>query len=88
MKVYRDIIDDDYLLTVKHYNHNSKNKIYYFLKEIKHYENYLKYLNYIFRIKKKLQYYEVLIHNYCIRKHIEIYDKWNKIVYKKLNKCS
>jgi hypothetical protein len=88
MKVYRDIIDDDYLLVVKQYNHNSKNKNYYFLKEIKNYENYLKYLNYIFRIKKKLQYYEMLIHNYCIRKHIELYDKWNKIVYKKLNKSS
>jgi hypothetical protein len=48
MKVYRDIIDDDYLFVVKQYNHNSKNKNYYFLKEIKNYENYLKYLNYIF----------------------------------------
>jgi hypothetical protein len=82
MKVYRNIIDDDYLLIVKQYNQNRDNKRYKFLNEINNYENYLKYLNYIFRIKKKLQYHEILIHNYCIKKHIEIYDKWNKIVYK------
>tara|TARA_B110000444_G_C18717016_1_gene536566 strand:- start:39 stop:305 length:267 start_codon:yes stop_codon:yes gene_type:complete len=88
MKIYREIIDDDYLLIVKNYNNNKNNKNYSFLKEIKNYENYLKYLNYIFRIKKKYKYYEILIHNYCNRKYIEIYDKWNKLVYKKLNKYS
>lgn len=88
MKVYIDIIDDDYLLVIKQYNNCKDNIRYKFLNEIKNYENHLKYLNYVFKIKKKLQYYEMLIHNYCIRKHIELYDKWNKIVYKKLNKSS
>lgn len=84
MKVYRDIIDDDYLLVVKQYNHNKDNIRYKFLNEIKKYENHLKYLNYIFRIKKKLQDYEMLIYNYCIRKQIELYNKWNKILNKSL----
>lgn len=78
------IIDDDYLLIVKQYNQTYKNKDYYFLKEVKNYENYLKYLNYIFRIKKKLQYYEILIHNYCIKRYIQICDKWNKLVKKSI----
>lgn len=88
MKVYRNIIDDDYLLIIKNYNNNKNNKYYSFLNDIKNYENNLIYINNIFNIKRKLQYNEILIHNYCIRKYIQIYDKWNKIVYKKLNKSS
>lgn len=86
MKVYRNIIDDDYLLIIKEYNQNSDNKRYKFLNEINNYENSLIYINNIFNIKRKLQYYEILIHNYCIRKYINIYKKWNKIFYKTLNK--
>lgn len=84
MKVYKEIIDDEYLLIVKEYNNNNKN--YSFLNDIKNYENSLIYINNIFNIKRKLQYYEILIHNYCIRKYIDIYKKWNKIFYKTLNK--
>ena len=82
MKVYREMIEDNYLLIVKNYN----NKNYSFLNDIKNYENSLIYINNIFNIKRKLQYYEILIHNYCIRKYIDIYKKWNKIFYKTLNK--
>ena len=78
MKVYREIIDDDYLLIVKNYNKNNKN--YYFLNDIKNYENNSIYINNIFNIKRKLQYYEILIHNYCIRKYIDIYKKWEIIL--------
>jgi len=84
MDINIDIINDDYLLIVKQYNQTYKNIDYYFLNEIKNYENYLKYLNYIFRIKKKLQYYEILIHNYCIKRYIKICDKWNKLVKKSI----
>jgi hypothetical protein len=82
MKVYREIIEDDYLLIIKNYNNNKNNKNYSFLKEIKNYENYLKYLNYIFRIKKKYKYYEILIHNYSMKKYIDIYKKWGIILVK------
>lgn len=80
MKVYREIVDDDYLLIVKNYNNNKNNKNYSFLNDIKNYENNLININKIFNIKKKLQYYETLIHNYCIRKYIDIYKKWEKIL--------
>tara|TARA_B000000477_G_scaffold121274_1_gene123713 strand:- start:31615 stop:31884 length:270 start_codon:yes stop_codon:yes gene_type:complete len=89
MKVYTEIINDDYLLIIKNYNNNNNNnKNYYFLNDVNNYENSLIYINNIFKIKKKLQYYEILIHNYCIRKYIKIYDKWKNLFYKKLNKCS
>lgn len=78
MKVYIEIIDDDYLLIIKNYNKNNKN--YYFLNDIKNYENNSIYINNIFNIKRKLQYYEILIHNYCIRKYIDIYKKWERIL--------
>lgn len=55
MKVYREIVDDDYLLIVKNYN----NKNYSFLNDIKNYENNLININKIFNIKK----------NYNIMKH-------------------
>lgn len=80
MKVYREIIDDDYLLIVKNYNNKKNNKNYSFLNDIKNYENNLININKIFNIKKKLQYYETLIHNYCIKKYIDIYKKWERIL--------
>tara|TARA_Y100000389_G_scaffold44021_1_gene38752 strand:- start:4485 stop:4751 length:267 start_codon:yes stop_codon:yes gene_type:complete len=80
MKVYREIIDDNYLLIIKNYNNNKNNKNYYFLNDIKNYENNSIYINNIFNIKRKLQYYEILIHNYCIRKYIDIYKKWEIIL--------
>lgn len=80
MTVYREIVTDDYLLIVKDYNNNKNNKNYYFLNDIKNYENNLININKIFDIKKKLQYYETLIHNYCIRKYIDIYKKWERIL--------
>lgn len=86
LKIYKNIINDDYLLIIKQYNHNKNNKKYNFLNYIKNFENYLKYLNFIFIIKRKFKHYEILIHNYCIRKYIDIYNKWNKLIYKKLNK--
>tara|TARA_B110000259_G_C14028473_1_gene405647 strand:- start:41 stop:301 length:261 start_codon:yes stop_codon:yes gene_type:complete len=82
MKVYEDIIDDNYLLIVKNYNNNKNNINYSFLNDVKYYENYLIYLNNIYNIKKKLQYYEILIHNYSIRKYINIYKNWERIILK------
>jgi hypothetical protein len=80
MKVYEDIIDDNYILIVKNYNKNNIN--YSFLNDVKYYENYLIYLNNIYNIKRKLQYYEILIHNYSIRKYINIYKNWERIILK------
>ena len=82
MKVYEDIIDDNYLLIVKNYNNNKNNINYFFLNDVKYYENYLIYLNNIYNIKRKLQYYEILIHNYSIRKYINIYKNWERIILK------
>lgn len=82
MKVYEDIIDDNYLLIVKNYNNNKNNINYSFLNDVKYYENYLIYLNNIYNIKRKLQYYEILIHNYSIRKYINIYKNWERIILK------
>ena len=82
MKVYKDIIDDNYLLIVKNYNNNKNNINYSFLNDVKYYENYLIYLNNIYNIKRKLQYYEILIHNYSIRKYINIYKNWERIILK------
>jgi hypothetical protein len=82
MRVYVDIIDDDYLLIVKNYNKNKNNINYFFLNDVKNYENYLIYLNNIYKIKRKLQYYEILIHNYSIRKYINIYKNWERIILK------
>lgn len=78
MKVYREMIEDNYLLIVKNYN----NKNYSFLNNIKNYENNLIYINNIFKIKRKLQYYEILIHNYSMKKYIDIYKKWGIILVK------
>lgn len=82
MRVYVDIIDDDYLLIVKNYNKNKNNINYFFLNDVKNYENYLIYLNNIYKIKRKLQYYETLIHNYSIKKYIKIYKNWERILLK------
>ena len=82
MKVYEDIIDDNYILIVKNYNNNKNNINYSFLNDVKYYENYLIYLNNIYNIKRKLQYYEILIHNYSIRKYINIYKNWERIILK------
>lgn len=72
------MIEDNYLLIVKNYN----NKNYSFLNNIKNYENNLIYINNIFKIKRKLQYYEILIHNYSMKKYIDIYKKWGIILVK------
>jgi len=82
MKIYREIIDDNYLIIVKNYNYNYNNINYSFLNDINNYENNLIYINNIFKIKRKLQYYETLIHNYSIRKYIDIYKKWEIILVK------
>ena len=82
MKIYREIIDDNYLIIVKNYNYNYNNINYSFLNDINNYENNLIYINNIFKIKRKLQYYETLIHIYSIRKYIDIYKKWERILVK------
>ena len=78
------IIDDSYLILVKLYNKDIKNKRYNFLNDVKNYENYIFYFNIIYNIKNKLKNYEILTHHYCIRKHINIYNNWRRIIKNKI----
>jgi hypothetical protein len=78
------IIDDKYLVVIKHYNYNynynlSKKILY---NDIKNYENYLFYLELIYLYKKKFQDYEVIIHNHCMKKFIDIYYNWHNLILK------
>jgi len=74
------IIDDKYLVVIKHYNYNLSKKILY--NDIKNYENYLFYLELIYLYKKKFQDYEVIIHNHCMKKFIDIYYNWHNLILK------
>jgi len=74
------IIDDKYLVVIKYYNYNLSKKILYY--DIKNYENYLFYLELIYLYKKKFQDYEVIIHNHCMKKFIDIYYNWHNLILK------
>lgn len=74
------MIDDKYLVIIKYYNYNLSKKILY--KNIKKYENYLLYLELIYLYKKQFQDYEVIIHNHCMKKFIDIYYNWHNLILK------
>lgn len=74
------IIDDKYLVVIKNYNYDLSKKSLY--KDIKKYENYLLYLELIYLYKKQFQDYEVIIHNHCMKKFIDIYYNWHNLILK------
>lgn len=74
------IIDDKYLVVIKYYNYNLSKKNLYM--DIKNYENHLLYLELIYLYKKNFQDYEVIIHNHCMKKFINIYYNWHNLILK------